>query len=87
FEIEGENNYGYYENWKYRPWRWFYADREYRDEKVAFFVTDCTDKMEFSYIIKAQMPGAFTIPAAQGYLMYYPEVGGNSSTISIKVID
>ncbi|HSD63044.1 MAG TPA: hypothetical protein VLB50_04570, partial [Ignavibacteriaceae bacterium] len=87
FEIEGENNYGYYENWKYRPWRWFYADREYRDEKVAFFVTDCTDKMEFSYIIKAQMPGEYTIPAAQGYLMYYPEVGGNSSTVNIRVKD
>lgn len=28
-----------------------HADREYRDEKVEFFVTSCQNKMEFSYII------------------------------------
>jgi uncharacterized protein YfaS (alpha-2-macroglobulin family) len=87
FEIEGENNYKYYDYWDYRPWRWFYADKEYRDEKVVFFVTNVNDKMEFSYIIKAQMPGEYTVPAAQAYLMYYPEVGGNSSTIKVNVRD
>ncbi len=87
FEIEGEDNYKYYDYWDYRPWIWFYADREYRDEKVAFFVTNVNDKMEFSYIIKAQMPGEYKVPAAQAYLMYYPEVGGNSSTINISVSD
>ncbi len=87
FEIEGENNYKYYDYWDYRPWRWFYADKEYRDEKVAFFVTNVNDRMEFSYIIKAQMPGEYTIPAAQAYLMYYPEVGGNSQVMDITVKD
>ena len=87
FEIEGEDNYKYYDYWDYRPWRWFYADKEYRDEKIAFFVTNVNDKMEFSYIIKAQMPGEYTVPAAQAYLMYYPEVGGNSSTIRVNVSD
>ncbi len=87
FEIEGENDYGYYDKWDYRPWRWFYADKEYRDEKVAFFVTNVNDRMEFSYIIKAQMPGEYTVPAAQAYLMYYPEVGGNSQVMDISVKD
>lgn len=87
FEIEGENNYKYYDYWDYRPWRWFYADREYRDEKVAFFVTNVNESMEFSYIIKAQMPGEYTVPAAQAYLMYYPEVGGNSQPLNITVND
>ncbi len=87
FEIEGENNYKYYDYWDYRPWRWFYADKEYRDEKVAFFVTNVNNNMEFSYIIKAQMPGEYTVPAAQAYLMYYPEVGGNSSVAEINVSD
>ena len=87
FEIEGENNYPYYNYWDYRPWRWFYADKEYRDEKVAFFVTNVNDSMEFSYIIKAQMPGEYTVPAAQAYLMYYPEVGGNSQVLNIRVND
>lgn len=87
--IDGENNYsGYYDYYyDYMPWRWHYADREYRDEKVAFFVTNCQKKMEFSYIIKAQIPGEYKIMPAQGYLMYYPELNGFSDVISIRVED
>jgi len=87
--IDGENNYsGYYDYYyDYMPWRWHYADREYRDEKVAFFVTSCQKKMEFSYIIKAQIPGAYKIMPAQGYLMYYPELNGFSDVVNIKVND
>jgi uncharacterized protein YfaS (alpha-2-macroglobulin family) len=81
YEIEGENNYSpYYDNygWGRRPWIWNYADKEYRDEKVAFFVTYVSEKMEFSYIMKAQIPGEYSVMPAQGYLMYYPELAGNT---------
>ena len=80
-----QTNYNYY--YDYMPWRWHYADREYRDEKVAFFVTSCQSKMEFSYIIKAQIPGDYKIMPAQGYLMYYPELNGFSNVMNIKVLD
>jgi uncharacterized protein YfaS (alpha-2-macroglobulin family) len=80
-----QTNYNYY--YDYMPWRWHYADREYRDEKVAFFVTSCQSKMEFSYIIKAQIPGNYKIMPAQGYLMYYPELNGFSNVMNIKVLD
>ena len=87
--IDGENNYQTYYDYyyDYMPWRWHYADREYRDEKVAFFVTSCQSKMEFSYIIKAQIPGEYKIMPAQGYLMYYPELNGFSDVVNIKVND
>jgi alpha-2-macroglobulin len=87
--IDGENNYsGYYDYYyDYMPWRWHYADREYRDEKVAFFVTNCQKKMEFSYIIKAQIPGEYKIMPAQGYLMYYPELNGFSDVVNVIVKD
>ena len=85
--IDGENNYQTPYYYDYMPWRWQYADREYRDEKVAFFVTSCQKKMEFSYIIKAQIPGDYKIMPAQGYLMYYPELNGFSDVIDIKVLD
>lgn len=88
--IDGENNYQTYYDYNYYeflPWRWHYADREYRDEKVAFFVTTCQSKMEFSYIIKAQIPGEYKIMPAQGYLMYYPELNGFSDFVNIKVND
>ncbi len=87
--IDGENNYSTYYDYyyDYMPWRWHYADREYRDEKVAFFVTSCQKKMEFSYIIKAQIPGEYKIMPAQGYLMYYPELNGFSDVVNVRVED
>ena len=87
YEIEGENHYRIYDNYYYRPWRWFYADREYRDEKVSFFVTNVNSSMEFSYIMKAQIPGKYTVMPAQGSLMYYPEVNGNSNMVNVTVND
>lgn len=87
YAIEGESYYPIYDDWGYRPWRWHYADREYRDEKVAFFVTNCSSKMEFSYIIRAQIPGEYKIMPAQGYLMYYPELNGFSEVVNVKVED
>ncbi|MCX8106838.1 MAG: hypothetical protein N3D80_13305, partial [Ignavibacterium album] len=87
YSIEGESYYPIYDDWGYRPWRWHYADREYRDEKVAFFVTSCSNSMEFSYIIRAQIPGEYKTMPAQGYLMYYPELNGYSEVVNIKVLD
>lgn len=90
YEIEGENEYRpYYDyyGWGRRPWIWNYADREYRDEKVAFFVTYVSEKMEFTYIMKAQIPGKYSVMPAQGYLMYYPELAGNTKDVKITVKD
>ena len=87
YEIEGEDHYRIYDNYYYRPWRWFYADREYRDEKVSFFVTNINSSMEFTYIMKAQIPGEYTVMPAQGSLMYYPEINGNSKMINVTVND
>lgn len=90
YEIEGENEYRpYYDyyGWGRRPWIWNYADREYRDEKVAFFVTYVSEKMEFTYIMKAQIPGKYSVMPAQGYLMYYPELAGNTEDIKITIKD
>ncbi len=87
YVIEGEGDYYDYDYPHYRPWRWHYADREYRDEKVAFFVTNCSNKMEFSYIIKAQIPGEYKIMPSQAYLMYYPEMNGFSEIVNVRVED
>jgi alpha-2-macroglobulin len=89
YEIEGENDYHVFYNdfRRIRPWRWFYADKEYRDQKVSFFVTNVNRQMEFSYLIKAQIPGTVTVSPAQAYLMYYPEVNGNSEWLEIKTQD
>ncbi|MCX8010776.1 MAG: MG2 domain-containing protein [Ignavibacteria bacterium] len=78
--IQGERNYS--RNIFERPiWRWFYADKEVRDEKVAFFVTQLgKGEFEFTYILRAQIPGNYNVMPSTGMLMYYPEVRGTSKS-------
>ncbi len=84
YNIEGEgNNMGGVRKYV-MPLR-FYAEREYRDNRVAFFVTNVNGKMEFSYLIRAEMPGNYMVMPAQGSLMYYPEINGSSGMMKIKV--
>ncbi len=83
FEIEGESRPGNY-YLGVRP-VWFYADKEYRDDRVSFFVTDVNKDMNFSYIIRAEIPGGFNVSPAKGYLMYYPEISGFSRAYKFKV--
>jgi len=90
YEIEGENTYSIHPigtRQGFNPWHWFYADKEYRDQKVSYFVTNVNKEMEFSYLIRAQIPGKVTVSPAQAYLMYYPEVNGNSGWMEFRVSD
>ena len=36
-------------------------------------------------LIRAEMPGNYTVMPAVGSLMYYPEINGNSGMMKIKV--
>lgn len=91
YEILGENGYGGNDGGGgYRPWRpiwnWLYADRDVRDEKVSFFSTRIEGReYEFSYILRAQIPGSYAVMPAVGALMYYPEVRGNSGVVNVKI--
>ena len=86
YQIEGEKEHPRrYYNLGMIPWRWFYADKEYRDSKVSFFVTNTKQSMDFSYLIRAEIPGDYNAMPAHGYLMYYPSVGSNSKIVNIKV--
>jgi len=85
FQIEDANKESKVSSNIYRPYPWYYADKEYYDSKVSFLVTNVQSKMYFSYMIQAQMPGSFNVMPAQGYLMYYPEVNGNSNSKKITV--
>ena len=79
-----DDNY-YYRRWN---WNWWYADRDVRDEKVAFFATSIDARTyELSYIMRAQIPGDYSVMPAVASLMYYPEVRGNSGTERISIVD
>lgn len=77
YKIINEN--GYDGNDYYR-WRWWWADRDIRDEKVSFFARNIDPgKHEFTYIMRAQIPGRYSVMPSVATLMYYPEVRGNAA--------
>lgn len=86
YEIKGEALYNgsYYGNY---PWRWSYSQREFRDERVSFFVTSGEKEMEFTYLMRAQLPGTVNVMPAEVQLMYYPEIRSVSelNKLSIKM--
>lgn len=85
YTIEDENNYRGYDHYY---WRWWYADKEIRDNRVTFFATYLgKGEYEFSYIMQTQIPGDYIVNPAKGMLMYYPEVNGNSKDIKLKISD
>jgi len=71
-------------------WNYWYTSKEIRDTKVAFFVTryfygEEQKTAEFTYVLRAQMPGTFHVMPTQAKLMYFPEVGGNSEEYVLSV--
>ncbi|MBN1634473.1 MAG: carboxypeptidase regulatory-like domain-containing protein [Ignavibacteria bacterium] len=85
YNIEDEKDYtGYTYYW----WRWWYADKEVRDNRVTFFATYLYgNEFEFSYIMRAQIPGDYTVNPARAMLMYYPDINGNTAEIKMKITD
>jgi uncharacterized protein YfaS (alpha-2-macroglobulin family) len=85
FTIEDENNY---KGYPYYYWRWWFADKEVRDNRITFFST-YIDKgeYEFSYIMQAQIPGDYTVNPTKAMLMYYPEYNGNTANSKLSVTD
>lgn len=68
-------------------WRWWYSDREIRDSKVVFFANKFYRGNEFSYLMRAQIPGKYYVNPSVASLMYYPQINGNSGNFVMKIKD
>jgi len=67
-------------------WGWWYAHREFRDEKAAFFATELpAGRWEFTYILRAEKPGTMHVMPTLASLMYMPEIGGSSEEVVFEV--
>jgi len=85
YQIEGEKDYAGYD---YYWWRWSYADKDIRDNRVTFFNTYINGKdTEYSYIMRAQIPGEYTVNPSRGSLMYYTDVNGNAAGFKLRIED
>jgi uncharacterized protein YfaS (alpha-2-macroglobulin family) len=63
----------------WRPYWWYFSQTELRDEKVALFATYLSrGTYEYTYLIRASIPGRFLTMPVQAYEMYFPEVFGRS---------
>lgn len=68
-------------------WRYSWAQREYRDDRVAFFRTYFYDQDNtFFYVMKAVNPGKFRVPATRVQPMYQPQevATGKSALLEVK---
>jgi uncharacterized protein YfaS (alpha-2-macroglobulin family) len=85
YRIDDEKDYSGY---TYYWWRWWYADKDVRDNKVNFFATYLYgNSYEFSYIMRAQIPGDYNVNPARGMLMYYTDVSGSSGSTKLHISD
>ncbi|MDZ7288963.1 MAG: MG2 domain-containing protein [candidate division KSB1 bacterium] len=67
------------------PW---YAAKEVRDEKVAFFATRLpAGRHEFAYLLRAQIPGDYHVMPTIATLMYYPEYQGNGDEARVRIVE
>ncbi len=61
------------------PYWWYFKHSELHDEKVALFATRLPrGTYEYTYLMRASLPGEFLTMPAQAYEMYFPEVFGRS---------
>jgi len=63
------------------PWFWWTPTAtDLRDEKVALFATQLpAGTYEYTYQMRASLPGQFQVLPAVAYQMYFPEVWGRSA--------
>jgi uncharacterized protein YfaS (alpha-2-macroglobulin family) len=60
-------------------WRWWISHRDLRDEKAVFFSNYLTPgTYEYTYIVRAGLPGRFRVLPATAMELYFPEVFGRS---------
>lgn len=86
YNIANENEYSYSNN-NYFSWDKWYDSRDIRDEKIAFFANSVSSgRKEITYLLRAQIPGKFTITPSKVSLMYYPEISGNSNSEKMEIL-
>jgi len=84
FHIAGQKpRYGY----DYYGWNRWYDGREVRDTGLEFYFSYLSRPVTFSYILRAETPGRFSALPGQAWLMYAPEVRGNSGLATLEVVE
>ena len=69
-------------------WSHYYSEREFRDERTAFFLNWFGGgKATFQYAMRVQEPGDFRVAPARVELMYQPSVRSNTASGRLTIHD
>jgi len=52
---------------------------------TRYFYDEEQKTAEFTYVLRAQMPGTFHVMPTQAKLMYFPDIGGSSEEYVLSV--
>ncbi|MBI4787191.1 MAG: alpha-2-macroglobulin, partial [Chloroflexi bacterium] len=73
-------------DWWLRPYWYYWAHSEIRDDRVAAFATYLgRGTYEYSYMLRASVTGEFRTLPARAWEMYFPEVFGRSAGATFTV--
>jgi len=65
---------------------WWFSHTEMRDEKVVLFASYLPrGTYEYTYLMRASVPGEFLVMPSHAYQMYFPEVFGRSDGATFSV--
>jgi uncharacterized protein YfaS (alpha-2-macroglobulin family) len=65
---------------------WWFSHSEMRDEKMTLFATYLPrGTYEYTYLIRAGVPGDYNVMPTTAYEMYFPEVFGRSEGLTFTV--
>ncbi|MDH3590246.1 MAG: hypothetical protein OER88_00090, partial [Planctomycetota bacterium] len=74
--------------WYGRAWSYWYAHKEFRDEKVDIAVTYIgAGEQKVTYRMRAETPGRFRVLPSLVWNMYQPEEGANSNGRALTIVD
>ncbi len=71
------------------PFRWYtygYNRKEVHDDRVTLFATRLsTGRHEYDYLMRATMPGEFSVMPTEVYLMYDPDTWARSASKRVRI--
>ena len=70
-----------------KDWSDWYSSREFRDQRVVFFLNYFDGKATYKYALRVQVPGQFRIAPARVEQMYQPDIQSNTANGSLTILD
>ncbi len=82
-----ENFSGLSLNYSTNGWGDWYSQREFRDQRTAYFLNYFDGDATFQYAMRVQVPGQFRVAPARAELMYQPSIRANTANVRLNILE